>query len=450
MSIIADRRGAGDAACGPPGQGRHGLRRRRHRHFDDGCALPRPVPAAAVAARQAARGQDADRPYPGIRRRAAASSSRRDARSIPSRCAIWSSSAPTGAGRPSRSSRRSPGLASGREDRLYGPIGHDGSAFASPSVDMRRARSSAPRAMTARGAPPGALPLTRLVARPEFERQRRAGRGPAIRARQRRGLEYRALHGFVVSAAAARLAQRGIDDLARRQLHHLEDRLRVAGQVRAARSTLPRTLDWMRRIQSASASMRAAASAACCARTCASLSACARICASRSACASLLRFALRPAARAIALLRFCLRLSFPRACACLGLLLLACSSSRLRALRPRLFCAFLLLLRLERDLGLACIRLFHDGRRLGRRRGLRLAVRVPVAAAGSVTGRLRRAAHRAPRVTGSGLRFCHCIENTSTARNPSCTAMARSSAHHLPVIRRGCRGRSDFSITVRA
>ena len=34
-------------------------------------------------------------------------------------------------------------------------------------------------------------------------------------------------------------------------------------------------------------------------------------------------------------------------------------------------------------------------------------------------------------------------ENTITARNPSCTAMASSSAHHLPLIWRGARGRSE-------
>ena len=64
-----DHRGsprAGHAARGPAGAGRHGLRRRRHRRVDDGRALPRALPAAAVAARQAAGRQDADRADAGI------------------------------------------------------------------------------------------------------------------------------------------------------------------------------------------------------------------------------------------------------------------------------------------------------------------------------------------------------------------------------------------------
>ena len=54
------RAGHAARACASA-QGRHGLRRRRHRRVDDGRALRRPVPAAAVAARQAAVGEDADR-----------------------------------------------------------------------------------------------------------------------------------------------------------------------------------------------------------------------------------------------------------------------------------------------------------------------------------------------------------------------------------------------------
>ena len=50
---------------------------------------------------------------------------------------------------------------------------------------------------------------------------------------------------------AARLAQRRLDDLAGRQLHDVEDRLGIAGES-AGTITLPLTLAWMRRIQSAS------------------------------------------------------------------------------------------------------------------------------------------------------------------------------------------------------
>ena len=54
---------------------------------------------------------------------------------------------------------------------------------------------------------------------------------PRLGLGQRRRLDDRALHRFVVGAHAARFAQLHVDDLPGRQLHDVENRLRIAGDV---------------------------------------------------------------------------------------------------------------------------------------------------------------------------------------------------------------------------
>src|SRR5271165_6042077 len=179
--------GAGDAGGDAPTKRRHGLCHRRGGSVNDGRTLRRPLPAATFAAGQAAGDEDAH--YSDIRI-----------------C---------------RRPQRDP-----HDDQfgLYG--GHAAPCRAAARLvlgDHSDRREGAARKLSSR--------YSLSIERTELERQVPAKHVRGVGPWQRRGLDDGALHGFIVSAYSARLAELYVDDLASGQLDDVEYGLRIALHV---------------------------------------------------------------------------------------------------------------------------------------------------------------------------------------------------------------------------